>query len=180
MKQRKRVESAFKNQLNDSKDQEVVMCVAQISTPCFLPHRRFSHTTESPSSCHSFISSHLPSSHLLPLEHKQPLWFNNTVAGAEDCFVSFSLSFHRKAGKQEPVQCLLELMEYDEGRALASLRGEGLTTWIKNLSTSQCFLIPYPDLVLPIQHLRSIIIKRKVMYSAHCSRMNRMKARCES
>lgn len=35
MKQRNRGGSAFKNQFTDSKDQEVMMCVAQISTFLF-------------------------------------------------------------------------------------------------------------------------------------------------
>ena len=47
---------------------------------------RSSHTIDSFRDCHSLISSHLPSSRLLPLELRQPSRLKDTVSGVKKGF----------------------------------------------------------------------------------------------
>ena len=125
MKQRKRGGSVFRNQFTDSKDQEVVICVAQISTSLSLVHTRSNHTSESSTSCHSSVSSNLPPSQLLPLELRQCSRFKDTGMGWRRISVCPFPSLGRSlplpsppwSGKSGASQCPLEVAEYDLGHS---------------------------------------------------------------
>lgn len=124
MKYKKRGESFFKNQCADSKDQEVVICVAQISTSLFLDTHKVQphHWIIRQLPLLSLAISHLPCA--FPGELGQPLRFKDTVDGKRSIFVCPSplLQHHQESGEQEPVQCPLGMEESDSSTVLVSQR----------------------------------------------------------
>lgn len=125
MKYKNRGESVFKNQRADSKDQEVVICVAQISTSLFLDTHKVQphHWVIRQLPLSSRAISHLPS---VFHENSGNPWVSRTQwMGKRSIFVCPSPlpHHHQESGEQEPVLYPLWVEESDSGRALVSLRG---------------------------------------------------------